>query len=121
MGAAVSRPLTPAVRVSDTSYPLAPEFETFLRWRNRLRIAFAHAPAEQLGEELCAPVVALLSAAWSHAGLDALRVSFGGDWGRTSLTTRLRTQVRRPASGIPVARRRSGHGPPAGRAAGLRA
>ncbi len=96
MGAAVSRPVTPVIRVSDTSYPLAPEVETFLRWRNRLRIAFAHAPAEQLGAELSTPVVALLSAAWSHAGLDAQRVSFGGDWGRSSLTTRLRTRFGGP-------------------------
>jgi GT2 family glycosyltransferase/glycosyltransferase involved in cell wall biosynthesis len=96
IGAVVARPHAPRVGVTDRSYPYAPEFETFLRWRNRLRLDFAHAPADQLGAQLCEPLVALLASAWAHTGLEALRVSFGGEWGRTSLATRLRTRFGGP-------------------------
>jgi GT2 family glycosyltransferase/glycosyltransferase involved in cell wall biosynthesis len=96
IGAAISRPLMAPVQVADRSYSYAAEFETFLRWRNRLRLTVAHASAEDLGAQLCEPVLALLASAWTHTGLDAGRVSFGGDWGRTSLATRLRTRFGGP-------------------------
>lgn len=96
IGAAVARPAMPPIRVSDCSYPLAAAFETFLRWRNRLRITAAHASADDLGQQICEPVVALLASAWAHTGLDARRVSFGGDWGRATLATRLRTRLGGP-------------------------
>lgn len=96
IGAVVTSVAGPTIATSAESYPYAPEFDTFLRWRNRLRITFAHAPAEHLGEALSAPVVSLLAAAWRHTGLDASNISFGGDWGRATLASRLRTRLGGP-------------------------
>jgi GT2 family glycosyltransferase/glycosyltransferase involved in cell wall biosynthesis len=86
----------PVIGVSDASYPFVASVRTFLSWRNRLRLAFAHAPAERLGPDLGAAVVSLLAEAWAATGLDGSSVSFGGDWGRESLATRLRTRFGGP-------------------------
>ncbi|AMY11759.1 N-acetylglucosaminyl-diphospho-decaprenol L-rhamnosyltransferase [Luteitalea pratensis] len=86
----------PAIGVSDVSYPYASPFATFLSWRNRLRLAFAHASSEDLGRRISTALVSLLAEAWAATGLDAANVSFGGDWGRASLATRLRTRFGGP-------------------------
>ena len=96
VGATVTRFGLPSVPVADVAYPYLPEFEAFLRWRNRLRITLAHAPAEHLGEALSTSLVALLASAWNATGVDALRVTFGGDWGRASLARRVRTRLGGP-------------------------
>lgn len=95
-GGLVVRPTTAPVDVTAESYPYAHGVGTFLAWRNRLRLAFAHAPAEHLGQALTAPLTTLLATAWRSTGIDALGVSFGGDWGRSSLATRLRTRLGGP-------------------------
>lgn len=95
-GGRVARPVLPAIPLLDAAYPCDPACDAFLRWRNRLRVTMAHAPAEALGAALCEPIVSLLADAWSRAGIDALGVTFGGDWGRASLATRLRTRLGGP-------------------------
>ncbi len=96
IGERVARPTVPLVRTTGSAYPYRPDVETFLRWRNQLRVTFAHAPADALGAAVCRPVFALLGSAWRHAGIDALGVSFGGEWGRTSLARRVRTRLGGP-------------------------
>ena len=87
----------PAIAVSDVSYPYASPFATFLTWRNRLRLAFAHAPAEDLGAQISVHARRAARRRPGRAtGLDAAHVSFGGDWGRASLATRLRTRFGGP-------------------------
>jgi len=95
-GRTVARLPLANVRVTARTYPYAPAFETFLRWRNALRLAFLHTSPGALGAALTAPVAALLASAWNATGLDAAQVSFGGDWGRASLVTRLRTRLGGP-------------------------
>jgi GT2 family glycosyltransferase/glycosyltransferase involved in cell wall biosynthesis len=89
----VPRSATPVTAVS---YPFAPAVDQFLRWRATLRLTVAHAPSATLGPELCVRLVALLGSAWRATGVDALRVVFGGDWGRASLASRVRTSLGGP-------------------------
>ncbi len=96
LGAIVEYLALPDIGVSDASYPYQPSFATFLTYRNHLRTAFLNAPADELGAALAIPLVTLLARAWASTGLDATRVAFGGDWGRASLTTRLRTRLGGP-------------------------
>ncbi|BCS34729.1 hypothetical protein TBR22_A39550 [Luteitalea sp. TBR-22] len=84
------------VPVAAESYPLTPDLDAFLRWRNGLRLAFAHASADALGETLLLPVLGLLASAWRATGLDARHIAFGGDWGRASLASKLRTRLGGP-------------------------
>ncbi len=86
----------PPVPVADTAYPLDPDVDRFLRWRARLRLTARHSPPDRVGEELGEVLIELLASAWHSAGLDALRVTFGGDWGRASLATRVRTRFGGP-------------------------
>ncbi len=95
-GAAVVTLSLAPIPVTDDAYPYASAFEAFMRWRNRLRLAFAHAPPDALGDALAAPLVALLAEAWRATGLDAGAVTFGGDWGRAPLVTRVRTRYGGP-------------------------
>ena len=96
VNAPITRLEMPAVAVSDVAYPYAAPLATFLSWRNRLRLEFTHAASEDLGAGLGIQLVALLAEAWAATGLDAAGVSFGGDWGRASLATRLRTRLGGP-------------------------
>ena len=96
LDADVSRVVLPDIVATGESYPYTPSFATFLSWRNRLRTAFVTASPEHLGETLCLSLVSLLAEAWASTGLDARRVSFGGDWGRASLASRLRTRLGGP-------------------------
>lgn len=86
---------TPGTAHAD-SYPLDPAVDLFLRWRTTLRLAFRHAPAEALGEALTTTLLGLLTSSWRATGLDALGIAFGGDWGRASLATKLRTRLGGP-------------------------
>ncbi|HTV03279.1 MAG TPA: glycosyltransferase, partial [Luteitalea sp.] len=85
-----------AVPVTVASYPHPPEIDAFLQWRAALRLIATHAPADTVGPELAVQLTSLLAAAWRATGVDALRVKFGGDWGRTSLATRVRTSLGGP-------------------------
>ena len=86
----------PAVTVDVDSYPLDPAVRQFLHWRAALRLAFAHAPADELGDALTPVLLGLLASAWRGTGLEALGIAFGGDWGRASLARKLRTRLGGP-------------------------
>ena len=95
-GRSVARVAAPPPSRADEAYPYATPFDAFLRWHARLRLDAAHAPAEALGPRLTRTLVSLLASAWGATGVQALGVSFGGDWGRASLSTRLRTRLGGP-------------------------
>ena len=95
-GASIAWTARPAIAVTAVSYPFTPAADAFLRWRAALRLPLAHAAADAVGPELCVRLVALLAAAWRATGVDALRVVFGGDWGRASLASRVRTSLGGP-------------------------
>ena len=91
----VALPLPPVATTTD-AYPYAPAFDAFLRWHARLRLDVLHGTADEIGPRLSSTLVALLASAWRATGVQARGVSFGGDWGRASLTTRLRTRLGGP-------------------------
>jgi len=81
------------IPVTGVSYPFVTAVDLFLRWRNHLRLACAHTPQDRLGPALSEAVLGCLAACWQATGLDAAALQFGGDWGRGSLTRRLRTRL----------------------------
>lgn len=86
----------PTVGSTGDAYPYAAPFDAFLRWHARLRLDVLHAGAEEVGARLSRTLVSLLASAWRATRVHALDVSFGGDWGRASLATRLRTRLGGP-------------------------
>lgn len=93
--ATVRIPLPPVATAGD-AYPYAAPFDAFIRWHARLRLDVLHASAAEVGPRLSRTLVSLLASAWQATGIQARGVSFGGDWGRASLATRLRTRLGGP-------------------------
>ncbi|MGI8673621.1 MAG: glycosyltransferase, partial [Luteitalea sp.] len=93
LGRAVVEVPVDEIPVTGVSYPFVGAVDQFLRWRNQLRLAVAHTPRERLGPALSEAVLRCLAACWRATGLDAASVRFGGEWGRGSLTRRMRTRL----------------------------
>lgn len=93
LGHAVADVPMPDVPVTARSYPVTPPLDTFLRWRNHLRVLFATTEQAHLGAVMSEAVLACLAACWQATRIDASAVHFGGEWGRGSLGRRVWTRL----------------------------